>query len=272
MIGSRAFFFAACLCSAGVSAAEAQVPGEALSDGPSERIAKLAPYFELQLPTGSGPHPAMVIVPGCSGFHAERFSRSYDRDNDRLVGLGYAVIRVDYLRAHGLDNSCIGTQNRTGETVPEAEISKYLQATVAYLDERSDIDRDRVYLFGSSLGGAGMFTAMTDPEWARRDDVAAVLSYFPVCQGMKPWVTDVPLLLMLGEFDNIQPPQYCRDLVMSSPRVDLVQVIEYPGAHHCFNAEDIPVVTEQRSEATCAYNPEALRASWEDIRTFLDSR
>lgn len=267
---SRATILVTCLCSLGIPSTAAQVPGDTVADSPSQRLSRLEGFFDLRLPMASGPHPAVVIVPGCSGFHAERFSRSYDRDSDQLVGLGYAVIRVDYVRAHGLDNSCSGIQNPTGEVVPEADIARYLQATVAYLDARTDIDGNQVYLFASSLGGAGVFTAMADPEWDRRNDVAAVLSYFPVCQGMSPWETGVPLLLMLGELDNIQPPQYCRDLVRTSPRGEQIQVVEYPEAHHCFNADDVPVVTEPRAEATCAYNAEAFRASWEDIRTFLE--
>ena len=37
--------------------------------------------------------------------------------------MGYVVIRVDYLRSHGLENSCVGDQNPTGEVVPDKEIA-----------------------------------------------------------------------------------------------------------------------------------------------------
>jgi dienelactone hydrolase len=266
---SRAAILVACLCSSGIPSAAGQVPAEAVSDSLSDHLVRLEPFFDLRLPDAPIPHPIVVTIPGCSGFHAERFRDSYDRDSDRLVGLGYAVIRVDYVRAHGLDSSCPGPQDSTADMVPDADIAQYIQATVTYLDDQANIDRDRMYLFASSLGGAGVFTAMADAEWVRRQDLAAALMYFPVCRAMSPWETGVPLLLMLGQLDNIQPPQYCRDLANSSPRREQISLIEYPQAHHCFNAEDVPIVTEPRDEDTCAYNPEALDSSWRDIRAFL---
>jgi len=234
-----------------------------------DRLARLSPYFELQLPIGRNPHPIIVMVSGCSGFHNERFRRSYDRDGNRLVSLGYAVIRVDYVRAHGLQDACLGEHNPTGQTVPEPEIAQYVQATVTYMDQRADIDSERVYLMGSSLGSGGVLTAMSDPNWTKRDQIAAVINYFPVCQGMSPWTAGAPMLLLLGRFDNIQPTQHCIDLVQNSPRRDLVQIVEYPQAHHCFNAEDTPRITARRSEPTCAYNPEAEMASWNEVQRFL---
>ena len=150
----------ACLCALCISRAVGQTDGSSSVDSQSERIAKLSPYFELQLPIGPGPYSAIVMVSGCSGFHNERFSRSYDRDGNRLVNLGYAVIRVNYVRAHGLEDSCLGARNPTRQTVPELKIAQYIQATVAYMVQRADIDPERIYLMGSSLGGGVVLTAM----------------------------------------------------------------------------------------------------------------
>jgi dienelactone hydrolase len=240
-----------------------------VSNAIGQTVGSLSPYFALELPTGPGPYPGVVMVSGCSGFQNERFSRSYDRDSNRLVNLGYAVIRVDYVRASGLDDACVGPQNPTGRTVSELEIAQYVRTTVSYLDQRADIDPERIYLMGSSLGGGGLLTAMSDPAWSKRDHIAAVINYFPVCQGMAPWTAETPMLLLLGGLDNIQPARYCIDLVQRSPRGNLIQVVEYSQAHHCFNAEDAPQVTENRSEPTCAYNPEASIASWHEIQRFL---
>lgn len=116
------------------------------------RISRLTPYFKTQFPSGTGPFPAMIMVTGCSGFHDERFSASYDRDGNRFVELGYVVTRVDFVRAHGLDNSCVGDQNPTGKVVSINEIAEYVLATVKQIAARTDIDADRIYLIGFSPG------------------------------------------------------------------------------------------------------------------------
>ena len=237
----------------------------------ADHDARLSPYLEIQVPPGPGPFPAMIMVTGCSGFHNERFSRSYDRDGNRFVELGYAVARADFVRAHGLLNSCSGDQNRTGEIVPNDEIAKYIFATVDHMVVRNDIDADRVYLIGWSLGGTGIIAAMTNRELLSGRTITAVLNYFPGCDDVTPWTAEVPMLLMLAELDNINLPQYCRDLVQNSPMKDMIKVVEYPGAHHCFTFEDTAVVTGPQSEPTCAYGPEAHRASWLDVLEFLDT-
>ena len=247
-----------------------QEPAGPTSNLSAGRIERLLPYLELRLPPGLEPYPTIVMVAGCSGFHEERFSGSYDRDADLFVGLGYAVARVDYIRAHGLDNSCAGTQNPTGEVVPIDEISEYITTTVEHMASRRDIDSDRIYLIGWSLGGAGVLAAMTSPVLQSDYSVAGVVNYFPGCRGASPWSADVPMLLVLAELDNITPPEYCRELVSNSPRKDAVKMIEYSGAQHCFNAEDVPIVTEPRSEPTCAFNPEAYKAAWQDTVMFLE--
>lgn len=235
------------------------------------RISRLTPYFKTQNPSGTGPFPAMIMVTGCSGFHNERFSASYDRDGNRFVELGYVVTRVDFVRAHGLDNSCVGDQNPTGKVVPYDDVAEYILATIDHMAARSEVDSDRIYLIGWSMGGSGIMTALNKFGLSREPNIAAVLTYFPACEGLSPWNAQVPMLLMLAELDNLAPPQFCKNVVRDVIQAEFVEIVEYPNAHHCFIAEDTPVVTEARAEPTCAYNPKALRASWQDILDFLDT-
>jgi dienelactone hydrolase len=246
---------------------EQEVSPESLGD-PSDRLAS---YLQIQMPAGEGPFPAMIMVTGCSGFHNERFSASYDRDGNNFVEMGYAVARADYVRAHGLDNSCTGAQNPSGEVVAPNEIAQYIRTTVTLMAERDQVNEDRIYLIGWSLGGTGILTALADADGESRLKVAGVVNYFPGCRDVDPLTADVPMLLLLAGLDNITPPEYCRDLVRISSGRDVIEVIEYPAAHHCFIAEDTPVIRGPRSEATCAYNPEAHAKSWRDVVTFLSS-
>ena len=236
--------------------------------GLQDRVSRLAPFFAMQLPNGNGPFPLMIIIAGCSGFHNDRFSASYARDGRRLLEMGYAVARADFVRAHGLDNSCVGTQNPSGEVVPDEEVVAYIAATVEHMRRRSDIDANRVFLFGYSMGGTGILNALNETEIATK--ILGVLNYFPRCEGVSTWSARVPMLLMLAELDNIVPPEHCKNLVRRVDQPELIQVVEYPDAHHCFIAEDTPIVTEPKMEPTCAFNPQALASSWEDILKFLE--
>ena len=108
-------------------------PGVSASqEEPDNRLSRLKPHMDTQKPSGDRIFPVMVMVTGCSGFHNERFQPSYDRTRSRFVEMGYVVIRVDYLRSHGLENSCVSDQNPTGKVVPTEEIAADLLATVEY--------------------------------------------------------------------------------------------------------------------------------------------
>ena len=235
----------------------------------ADRISRLAPYFETQFPSGAGPFPAMIMVTGCSGFHNELFSNSYDREQDRFVELGYVVVRVDFVRAHELENSCVGEQNPTGEVVPYGDVADYILATIEHIGARNEVDADRIYLIGWSMGGSGIMTALSRVRSSGQPNIAGILAYFPACETVRPWDAEIPMLLMLAELDNLAPARFCKQVVGNVGQPDVIEVIEYADAHHCFIAEDAPVVTEPRSEPTCAYNPEALGASWKDILRFL---
>src|SRR6185437_14876621 len=55
------------------------------------------PYRTLW-PAGDAPHPAVLLVPGCSGFVV---SNGVDHYNERAADLqaaGYVVVFVDYIR------------------------------------------------------------------------------------------------------------------------------------------------------------------------------
>ena len=236
--------------------------------GFQDRISRLTSFFATQLPEGHGPFPLMIMVTGCSGFHNERFSASYARDERRLIKEGYAVARADFVRAHGLDNSCPGAQNSSGEVVPDEEVVAYIAATVEHMRRRSDIDANRVFLFGYSMGGTGILNALNETEIATK--ILGVLNYFPRCEGVSTWSARVPMLLMLAELDNIVPPEHCKNLVRRVDQPEVIEVVEYPDAHHCFIAEDTPIVTEPKMEPTCAFNPHALASSWGDILEFLE--
>lgn len=113
----------------------------------------------LSLPEDDGPHPAVLLITG---------SGAQDRDEDiygfkpfflladHLTNQGYAVLRCD-------DR---GFADSTGDisTATSADLALDYAAQLRYLEERAEVDPERVYLLGHSEGSiiAGMLAAEYD--------------------------------------------------------------------------------------------------------------
>ena len=177
---NRTIVFAVCaLAATAVGSAAAQTPSPASAPSRPQTPVKPYPYREeevafdnaaghahlagaLTLPTGRGPHPAVVLITG-SGLQ--------DRDEtvfghkpflvwaDALTRRGVAVLRVD-------DRTMGGS---TGEvkTATTADFAGDVEAAVAYLRTRRDIDPRRIGLMGHSEGGViAPIVAARDPKIA----------------------------------------------------------------------------------------------------------
>ncbi|MGD8814438.1 MAG: alpha/beta fold hydrolase [Anaerolineales bacterium] len=100
----------------------------------------------LTLPSSEGPYPAIVIVSGARSTGAEGVSSTYYIEHARkMASLGYAVLRYDPPGV-GQSSGERGFQsldNRTEEAI----------AALHYLQSRSDIQWNRVGLWGISQGG-----------------------------------------------------------------------------------------------------------------------
>src|SRR5215813_4181075 len=66
------------------------------------------PKYRIFKADGSGPHPAVAFVSGCSGFTPTFAPKVYERVAEQLRSRGYVVIFVDYLGRRGLQ-SCAGS-------------------------------------------------------------------------------------------------------------------------------------------------------------------
>ncbi|MES2002941.1 MAG: alpha/beta fold hydrolase [Bacteroidota bacterium] len=134
----------------------------------------------LTKPKGDGAFPAVIIITG---------SGTQDRDGtigthktyavlaDYLTNNGIAVLRVD---DRGIGETTIGNDI---DKLTSAEFAKDVEAGIAYLQSRTDIDKKKIGLIGHSEGG--MIAPMIA---ARRNDVAfIVLMAGPGILGEQIW-------------------------------------------------------------------------------------
>ena len=110
------------------------------------------------------------------------------------------------------------------------DMKKTLQV-LALLRQEFNIDPNRLYIHGTSMGGFGTFSALTK-------EAGMFAAAFSICGGGNPekagLLVDTPLWIFHGSADNIVPVRFSRDVYRAI--VDAggkqVRLTEYPGVGH----------------------------------------
>ena len=114
----------------------------------------------LSVPPSAGPHPAVVLISG---------SGAQDRDSTVFGHRPFAVL-ADHFARRGLavlrvDDRGVGGSERGGDDVTSEDFATDVEAGVAFLRARPDVDGSRIALVGHSEGGAiAPMVAARDPE------------------------------------------------------------------------------------------------------------
>jgi dienelactone hydrolase len=206
---------------------------------------------------GNGPFPAVVLLHGCDGRLPATLEQ---REAEKLVALGYAVMAVDSFGPRGVRDRCV----EAGSPVDRV-MDAY--GALQYLAGRADIDPDRVAVLGYSQGGTTAISAVTrggvDTLFERH--FKAVVAYYPGCDNSE---VSAPTLILIGALDEWMPSRNCREMVATQSGAGLaVELFVYPDAYHAFNfPRDRPVnYFGHRIE----YNEAAERAAWNETGRFL---
>jgi dienelactone hydrolase len=215
------------------------------------------PYRVLS-PSVSPPHPAVLLVPGCSGFAPLNGVNLYDERAGELRDAGYFVVFVDYLGRRHLGNC---------GHVSHAEVAKDILEAAVWTRGQAGIDPGRISAIGWSYGGGGVLAALRTMPPGPPVFQRAVL-YYPDCRRAMPWTaTGVSALMFLGELDDVTRPALC-DPVVKGARTNNLRTILYPNARHAFDLRSLPE-RAQFPFGTLGHNAEAARSSWAAALDFL---
>ena len=121
----------------------------------------------LTLPVTPGPHPAVVLVHGLGATH-DMMLAQYEQ---HFAAAGIAVLAFDYRftgASEGEPRQHISLRNQRDD----------VDAALAYLKTRPEIDAGRLGLWGTSLGGMNVVRVA-----AARDDIAAAVVQCPIVHG-----------------------------------------------------------------------------------------
>jgi dienelactone hydrolase len=210
--------------------------------------------FRVMAPGGSGPHPAVLLVPGCSGFAANNGINTYDARAAELQAAGFFVVYVDYVGKRMQSNCAhVGLSEVAGDIVEAAK----------WTAEHAGVEPGRIFVIGWSYGAGGVLAML---KAAGTDaPVARAVMYYPVCRGAIPWSANVTGLMLLGASDDIAYPNLC-DAVAKGMPVEKLRIATYANARHGFDMRGLP---ENSASGAPGYNADAASASWETVMGFL---
>ena len=232
---------------------------------------------KVYVPEGKGPFPVVIAIPGCSGVslngletdegrpgdEGDRlFRRHYSSMAQRLQKAGFLVLLIDYLTAEGVSNTC-------GWEIHPKRVGKYIEESISFAKTITNGDTTRINVIGWSHGGEGVLAWLANLDKEPNGVVSAVAIY-PGCSASDPWESSIPILMILGEADDIALPSVCNDLVKSLPNKANVQVRSYPEARHGFDMTEGPTVLSVGNGLTIGRNEKAGKNAWKEIFKFLN--
>ena len=210
-------------------------------------------------PSGGRLSPAVLLVPGCSGFVARNGINHYDERASQLRAAGYFVVFVDYLGRRHL-TSCAG-----GRDVSHAEVAADILEAAAWIKGLALVASDKIYVIGWSYGGGGVLAALKAMP-PGPPLLAKAVTYYPDCRRAIPWSsTSVSVLMLMGAMDEVALPALCDQAMKGAPPNSLHTVL-YPNARHAFDVRSLP---ERAEFGRLGYNADAAKASWAAVLDFL---
>ena len=226
--------------------------------GHQERLSK---HYLLEKPAGAGPFPAVMMVPGCSGFCAEFQKEYFDSVQKRLVESGFVTLRVNSLAARNATNC------RQGMLFPSDGANDIYIAS-EYLLQQPFVKKGAINLIGWSWGGAAALSTLSITKGQKPIAVDAVVAYYPACDYAQKWNSGVPVLVLGGSLDNVAPISKCEALFSTLPKSNKLAVKTYDGAHHAFDNFQLPAEM-QYPFGTMGYNESAAKSAWMEVTNFL---
>ena len=242
VIGSLSLMLAACQTT--VSFPDAPLDNDPATPAISGVMAK---------PAGSGPFPAVVMLPSCGGLkpHLDAGWPAY------FASLGYAVLAVDIFGSRGYGPCPNAVMGSSTFFVKDA------YGALDYLTKQPFIDANRVAVIGFSVGADHINKALI--PWRVRKpgqpDFSAAVAFYGECGEIGPYPEgSIPLMQVIAENDFYSVS--CKTNM--NPRIE-VHILA--GAYHAF---DVPGARGQSWEGTTLlYSASATNEAREYTRAFL---
>ena len=211
---------------------------------------------ELQLPSGPGPHPAVVLIPDVGGL-----SELYVGFARKLADSGLAALALNlYSRGEQPDLSSLDTIFKFLRELPDPQVLSDVQAALDHLAQRPETQARALGVMGFCVGGQytilaacscrGLSAAVAWYGMLRVQEIDERNPEHPL--DALPRLS-CPLLGLFGEDDAIVPQPDVDELRRRGAGLPHpVEAVVYPGAGHAFANPGRPD----------AHRPEAAADAW----------
>jgi carboxymethylenebutenolidase len=197
----------------------------------------------LVAPEGKGPFPAVVVIQEWWGLDG------WVKDRARaLAKEGYVALAVDLYRGKSTSKQEEAHQLMMG--LPRDRALADLKGSVAYLQGRTDVRKERIGVIGWCMGG--MYSLAIATEEPR---LSAVVAYYgtPPSDAAAAKI-EAPILGLYGADDKGPSPEQVKAFESTMKKQGkAIDVKIYDGAGHAFANENNP---------WGGYRPEAANDAW----------
>jgi dienelactone hydrolase len=225
--------------------------------------------MSVSLPSGKGPFPAVIIMPGCGGNSPPAVAAGLRAHAGRLVRNGFAAGVIDVL---GGGSICANLSALVGQ---EGAAARKATAAAGALAKDPRIAGSRIGFMGQSFGGSVALRLASASQRGGPRAFSAIVAYYPWCAdgygGRGRTDFDTPVLILGGGADDWTPVSRCSALGGGGIKPSIAV---FPGAHHSF---DLPGLPKQKipgvgGSYTVAGNASAASASAGRYLAFFKSR
>jgi len=224
--------------------------------------------YELHMPEGTGPFPAIVAMHGCSGLIGPVKEGLIDWANF-FKQHGYATLLVDSFSKRNLSGGVVCS------SIPKLQQAWYYRNKDAfnaydYLVARPDIS-PQIFLLGQSHGAStALLSASSEGQRLANSKnlFTGIIALYPWCGHMlnKTMQMLSPSLILIGEKDDWTPAASCRQLRAQRGHQGL-QLKVYDRAYHSF---DLNIPLQSYKGHLLGRNQDAFENSRTDSLHFLE--
>jgi len=227
-------------------------------------------------PSGSGPHPAVIVLQEVFGVNAEM-----RRITDMLAAAGYAALAINYYhRTHpnldlAYDESSMQKAMEARKSVTRATLNADLGAAIDWLKNQEFVRDGKIAAWGFCMGGAVAFLSAELP------DVRGAIAFYggsivkPFGSGEPGALQEVdkiraPLLLCFGAEDRGIPPEDVERIRKELDAHRIKYKLEvYPGVGHAFFRQGTPRAVAGQDRFSDEAIANAVADSWNLVQAFL---
>lgn len=249
------------LAIAGFASAEPNIKGKEVTYRSGKTVMKGYLAYDKNI---KGKRPGVLVVHEWWGHN------EYARKRARMLAeMGYAALAVDM---YGNGKQAIHPKDAgkfSSELMNNFDIAKArFTAAMDFLKKQNVIDPGEIAAIGYCFGG-GVVLNMAR-QGIELKGVASFHGSFVAVTPVQPGAVKAKILVLHGGDDKFTTAEQIEAFKkeMKDAGADL-QFISYPGAMHSFTNPDADTYAEKFS-LPLAYNAEADKKSWEELRKFLD--